>query len=110
MHMEQHNILESLVEHGYTRIDARSKVRFLNDGIKLISLDTVKIRIMSNNVLQSNFAQCITLYKDFIKQQGLHEWNSLNISQVGTGGSGKATIVIEDQYYDREEWDKLSPS
>ena len=110
MHMEQHNILESLVEHGYTGIDARSKVRFLNDGIKSTSLDAVKTRIMSDNILRGDFAQCVTLYKDFIKQQGLHERNSLNISQVGTGGGGKTTVVIEDRYYDREEWDKLSPS
>ena len=110
MHMEQHNILESLVEHGYTGIDARSKVRFLNEGIKSTSLDAVKTRIMSDNALRGDFAQCVTLYKDFIKQQGLHERNSLNISQVGTGGGGGAGVVVEDRYYDREEWDRLSAS
>ena len=110
MHMEQHNILESLVDHGYTGIDARSKVRFLNEGIKSTSLDAVKTRIMSDNALRGDFAQCVTLYKDFIKQQGLHERNSLNISQVGTGGGGGAGVVVEDRYYDREEWDRLSAS
>ena len=110
MHMEQHNILELLVEYGYTGIDARSKVQFLNDEIKSTSLDAVKIHIISDNVLRGDFAQCVTLYKDFIKQQGLHKRNSLNISQVGTGSGGKAIVVIEDRYYDRKEWDKLSPS
>ena len=51
MHMEQNNILELLVEHGYTGIDAHSKVQFLNDGIKSTSLDVVKTRIMSYNIL-----------------------------------------------------------
>ena len=110
MHIVQHNILESLVEYSYTGIDTRSKVRFLNDRIKSTSLDAVKTRIMSDNVFRGDFTQYVTLYKDFIKQQGLYERNSLNISQVGTCGGGKATVIIEDQYYDSEEWDKLSPS
>lgn len=111
MHMEQHNILESLVEHGYNGIDARSKVRFLNDGIKSTTLDAVKTRIMSDTGLRGDFPGCVTLYKDFIKQQGMNERQSLNISQVGTGGGGGGgNVVVEDRYYEREEWDKLSAS
>lgn len=34
VHKQQHSIMEGLVEHGYTGIDPRSKVRYLlEDGI-----------------------------------------------------------------------------
>ena len=104
LHMEQHNILESLVEHGYTGIDARSKVRYLNDGIKTSALDAVKNHILSDNILRGEFS----LYKDFIKQQGTSERQSLNIAGVETNGNGgNGNITVEDRYYDKDEWAKL---
>ena len=40
--MDQHHILTDIKEHGYTRIDERSKVRHLQDGIENFALDSVK--------------------------------------------------------------------
>jgi heptaprenylglyceryl phosphate synthase len=49
VHKSQHSIMEGLVEHGYTGIDPRSKVRYLLDGIKTDKFDSVsKTRIMSD--------------------------------------------------------------
>ncbi|KAI2510528.1 Reverse transcriptase (RNA-dependent DNA polymerase) [Fragilaria crotonensis] len=48
VHKQQHSIMEGLIEHGYTGIDPRSKVRFLLDGIKTDKFDAVKTRIMSD--------------------------------------------------------------
>lgn len=42
VHKQQHSIVEGLVEHGYTGIDPRSKVRYLLDGIKTEKFDAVK--------------------------------------------------------------------
>ena len=39
LHKEQHNILESLMEHMYTGNDQISKVRYLSDGIKTTGLE-----------------------------------------------------------------------
>ena len=68
MHKSQHSIMEGLVEHGYTGIDPRSKVRYLLDGIKTDKFDSVKTRIMSDATLRNDFDSCVTLYQDFIKQ------------------------------------------
>jgi hypothetical protein len=61
VHKQQHSIMEGLVEHGYTGIDPRSKVRFLLDGIKTDKFDAVKTRIMSDKMLRSDFDSCVTL-------------------------------------------------
>ena len=42
VHVDQHSILEGLVEHGYVGIDDRLKVCNLLDGIKMTKLDTMK--------------------------------------------------------------------
>ena len=51
MHIEQHTILEGLVCHGYLGIDARSKVRYLLDGIRTTELDSVKTQVLSSPAL-----------------------------------------------------------
>ena len=68
--MHQHLILTNLVEHGYSRINERSKVRHLLDGIKTDKLDSVKTRIFSDEVLRNDFDASVSLFKDFIKQAG----------------------------------------
>jgi hypothetical protein len=62
-HKSQHSIMEGLVEHGYTGIDPRSKVRYLLDGIKTDKFDSVKTRIMSDAALRNNFDACVSLYQ-----------------------------------------------
>ena len=42
VHMDQHQILTDLKDHGYIGIDERSKVRHLMAGIKTDNLDAVK--------------------------------------------------------------------
>ena len=66
VHMDQHQILTDLKDHGYIGIDERSKVRHLMAGIKTDHLDAVKTQIISSITLRSDFAACVTLYKDFI--------------------------------------------
>ena len=68
MHLCQYLILEALVAHGYVGIDPGSKVRFLLAGIRCSTLDAVKTRIISDESLRSDFARCVTLFKDFVKQ------------------------------------------
>ena len=52
LHKSQHSIMEGLVEHRYTGINPRSKVRYLLDGIKTDKIDSVKTRIMSDASLR----------------------------------------------------------
>ena len=46
--VDQHAILEGLVEHGYAGIDKCSKVCKLINGIKNHDFDSVKTRILSD--------------------------------------------------------------
>lgn len=104
-HKRQHNILEGLVKHGYNGIDCRSKVRFLSDGIKTSSLDSVKTRIMSDESLRVDFDKSVTLYKDFVKQ-AVQEKQALGIAALGVDGK---PIAIEDKWYEGDVWASLSP-
>ena len=82
VHIDQHAILEGLVEHGYSGIDARSKVRHLVTGIKTSSLDSVKTRIMSDATLRSDFAACVNLFQDFIEQSTGTETRDVTIAAM----------------------------
>ena len=110
LHKSQHSIMEGLVEHGYTGIDPRSKVRYLLDGIKTDKFDSVKTRIMSDASLRNDFDSCVTLYQDFIKQTFKSKSTpTVGISELKTSASGtKRKSEVEDRYYTKAEYDALS--
>ncbi|KAI2510102.1 hypothetical protein MHU86_4269 [Fragilaria crotonensis] len=114
VHKQQHSIMEGLVEHGYTGIDPRSKVRYLLDGIRTDKFDSVKTRIMSDATLRNDFDACVTLYQDFIKQTGSKTKGNPNVNisevKVHTGGKRKRSDEAEDRYYTKSEYDALSPA
>lgn len=114
MHKQQHSIMEGLVEHGYTGIDPRSKVRYLLDGIKTDKFDSVKTRIMSDATLRNDFDACVTLYQDFIKQTTSKSRGNPNVNiseiKVQHGGKRKRSDEAEDRYYTKSEYDALSPA
>ncbi|KAI2500398.1 hypothetical protein MHU86_14069 [Fragilaria crotonensis] len=109
VHKQQHSIMEGLVEHGYTGIDPRSKVRYLLDGIKTDKFDAVKTRIMSDERLRNDFDSCVTLYQDYIRQTSKSKTSAttVNISELKTGTKRKADHV-EDRYYTKEEYNALT--
>jgi len=97
MHLRQHLILEALVIHGYTRIDTSSKVRYLLNGIRCAALDAVRTRIMSDEDLCQDFARCITLFKDFVKQSAQVARAQLGITAmtVTPGDQGQRLLVLD---------------
>jgi len=90
MHLRQHLILEALMAHGYVGIDPGSKVRFLLAGVRCSTPDVVKTRIISDEGLRVDFARCVTLFKDFVKQTTQTTNAQLGIAamSVNNGGSG----------------------
>jgi hypothetical protein len=114
VHVEQHSILEGLVEHGYSGIDARSKVRHLLNGIKTDQLNAVKTQIMSSATLRNDFTACVTLYQDFIRQVKSSGDNpTLNISSVNTLNHASrkrkhGDDEVEDRYYTKQEYSELT--
>ncbi len=113
IHLEQHAVLEGLTEHGYAGIDPRSKVRHLLSGIKTSDLDSVKTQIMASQELRGDFDRCVNLFKDFIEQQeAMRNAQSVTIAAVNTEheeeGSVKPDMSVEDRYYSKQEYLKLS--
>ncbi|KAI2495418.1 hypothetical protein MHU86_19093 [Fragilaria crotonensis] len=112
VHKQQHSILEGLVEYGYSGIDARSKVRYLMDGIRTDKYDSVKTRIMSDAALRNDFDACVTLYQDFIKQTASKAKGSpsnVNISEVKVhSGNKRKRDEAEDRYYTKAEYAALT--
>ena len=112
-HKEQHHVLLSLETHGYKGVDERSKVRYLNDGIKTSRLDTVKATILSSSEYRSNFDKCVNLYKDFIEQSNGQLESNISAVKTGTSNSKPsgtvATSEITDRYYTVREYRTLTP-
>ncbi len=107
MHLCQHLILEALMAHGYVGIDPRSKVCFLLAGIRCSTLDAVKTRIILDKGLRADFARCVTLFMDFVKQTAQTKNAQLGIAamSVNDGGGGKSKG--EDCWYTLDEWRAL---
>jgi len=106
MHLRQHLILEALVVYRYTGIDAGSKVRYLLNGIKCAALDVVRTCIMSNEDLRQDFARCVTLFKNFVKQSAQTMQAQLGIAALSVtpdGGRAKG----KDRWYSINEWKAL---
>lgn len=119
VHVDQHAILEGLVEHGYSGIDARSKVRHLLDGIKTTELDTTKNCIMSDAELRNDFDRCVNLFQDFIEQKkgAANVEKDVQIAAVKVKFTPKkdrdlsnvpADMSVEDRYYKRGEYMQLT--
>jgi hypothetical protein len=106
MHLHQHLILEALVIHGYTGIDAGSKVFYLLNGIRCAALDAVRTRIMSDKDLCQDFARCVTLFKDFVKQSAQVTRAQLGIAAMTVTPGGKQAKG-EDRWYSIDEWRAL---
>ena len=115
--VDQHSILEGLVEYGYSGIDERSKVRHLMNGVHAPGMDSVGTQILSTARLRTDFDSCVSLYKDYIKQSKVASGGGpeLQIAAVGThhqnpkgkGSKGGTGIVVEDRYYTAAEYGKF---
>ena len=117
-HVDQHAILETLVEYGYNGIDARSKVRYLNAGIKTKALDSVKTQIMATPSLRSDFDACVNLYMEFISTTQDSTLKTFTIAATSEQkpqdknnsdfASIKPDMSVEDRYYKTKEYKSLS--
>jgi hypothetical protein len=103
MHLRQHLILEALMAHGYVGIDPGSKVRFLLAGIRCSTLDAVKTCIISDEGLRADFARCVTLFNDFVKQTAQTSNAQLGVAAMSVNdGGGKSKG--EDHWFTMDEW------
>jgi len=107
MHLRQHLILEALMAHGYVGIDPGSKVRFLLAGIRCSTLYAVKTRIILDEGLRADYARCVTLFKDFVKQTAQTTNVQLGIAAMSVNDNGRGKSKGEDCWYTLDEWRAL---
>lgn len=102
--------------HGYSGIDNCSKVQHLLEGIKTPKLNPVKTQIMANPALRQDYPACVTLFKDFIKQDNLTP-NVRDAAILAVGSTRhdsddwndvEPDMTVEDQYYKPAEYASLS--
>jgi hypothetical protein len=121
LHVEQHAVLEDLVEYGYSGIDEGSKVRYLVRGVRTQALDTVKANILASPVLRNDFTAAAGLFKDFIEQMKSNQPDrDITIAgiasakhDVDSDSSSEPTKVkpdmtVDERYYNRQEFANLT--
>ena len=89
--------------HGYVGINPGSKICFLLAGIRCSTLDAVKTHIISDEGHHTDFARCVTLFKDFVKQTAQTTNTQLGIAAMSIndgGGKGKG----DECWYTLDEW------
>ena len=97
-HVDQHVILNGLVEYGYSGIENRRKVSNLMEGIKTCELDLAKTQILCSAPLRRNFDTCVTFYQEYNYQlQSTMPQHELNIAAIYQDSDDCS--VMEDRYY-----------
>ena len=73
--------------------------------IKTTALDAVRTRIISDEGLRVDFAHCVTLFKDFVKQSVQTTNAQLGIAAMSINDGGRSKG--EDRWYTLDEWSAL---
>ena len=113
---EQHGILEALTEYGYQGINDGTKVHLFLEGIMAPELEVVKTRILSDASLRMDFEGCSVLFKDFLKQKHAaqcpptHTIAQVNARKKRKSDDASSDVTIEDRYYRKQEYNKLTPA
>jgi hypothetical protein len=112
-HVDQHLILEGLVQHGYSGIDEGSKVRHLTAGIKTNTLEAAMNLVTADNELQQDFNRVVNLFQDVIRNKLTSKptGRDVTIAALRTDKNGnpiEPDMTVEDMYYNNKEYNKLS--
>lgn len=86
-HMDQHTILEKLMEHGHSGIDETSKIRHFSRGITDPELENVKSSVCANTTQLDTFDKVVATYRTFIESKKHHTKEqkiNINVSQTST--------------------------
>ena len=91
MHKDVHTMMGDLTADHYPRIDSRSIVKHLVDGISISTLDTAKATLWVSDTLRTDFEGTGDLFKTFITRKKTGSFgnnNSLAASTTQHGGGG----------------------
>ncbi len=80
-HMKQHTIAKNLMEHGYSGLGKRSKVRHLLTGIQDNAVQPVVCQVLAMREEEKTFTTYSVLFADFFS-------NMCPVAKLGSGGCG----------------------
>ena len=110
VHLDQHQILSDLFNHGYQIMDEGTKVWHLTFGIKTDALNVIEANILATPTLLRDFDRCVTLFKSYISSKRTAKDININISETNTdrdpyrnkvrggGGGGRGQIQGRGRY------------
>jgi hypothetical protein len=130
VHVEQHAVLQGMMEYGYAGIDEQTKVWYLLAGSKTSALTPCTANLMATPDIRNSFDQTAGAIKDFInhmKSNSLGQDRDVTVASVSsnvksgscnhsTSRKGQSTdgqhvkpdMAVEDQYYSQHEYVGLS--
>jgi hypothetical protein len=76
------------MEHGYSGLGERSKVRHLLTGIQDNAVQPVVCQVLATREEVKTFTMCLTLFADFIRHLIQSPSNMRHIAKLGSGGRG----------------------
>jgi hypothetical protein len=95
-------------------------------------MDVVRLQVLANPEIQTDFDRVVSMFKDFIAQRGSNPGSRIDSAQIAAtkdrggkgknkrdrgGGSGRnrredkrarISAVVEDRYYSKDEYNRLS--
>jgi hypothetical protein len=87
-HIEQHTIAKNRMEHGYSGLDERSKVRHLLTGIQDNSVQPVVCQVLAMREDDKTFTKCLALFADFVRHLEQNPSNMRCVAELGSAGQG----------------------
>ena len=103
-HTDTHGQLEELVAYGYSGLDQRLAVSYMNDGMKAAYLQAAKTQIMSSTALRNSFDDSAALYHDCNLSYQAENPTASSDRKISAVASG----TVEDRFYPSAEFKKLS--
>ena len=120
MHKQAHTRLDGLKPHGYLGMDEQTKIRHLLNAIRTKNTKVqAAVELVRNNAAYATFDQVARRIKDTIVIEHPTKTPGYNrkIAAVGKARNDdkdimpgvEADMQVEDKYYPKPEWNKLSP-
>jgi hypothetical protein len=85
-HIEQHTIVKNLMEHGYSGLDERSKVRHLLTGIQDNAVQPMVCQVLAMRDNDKTFTTCLSLFAGFIHHLKQSPSNMCHVAELGSAG------------------------
>jgi hypothetical protein len=87
-HIEQHTIAKNLMEHGYSGLDKRSKIRHWLTGIQDNAVQPVVCQVLAMREDNKIFTKCLALFANFIRHLKQNPSNMRRVAELGSTGQG----------------------